>query len=76
MLISTTNFGIIESSGLLRSAFAWIVDLDLLPEAKELIRSFRRKLVEFLESSEKEEVYKLNIQLFPLSVSAAKIPAL
>lgn len=49
------------------SSVTMAIDPDLLSEAKELIRDFRRKLSEFLESGKKQEVYKLNIQLFPLS---------
>jgi transcriptional regulator with XRE-family HTH domain len=37
-----------------------------LPEAKERIKEFRRSLSEFLEEEGKDEVYRLNIQLFPL----------
>lgn len=37
-----------------------------LPEAKKRIREFRRQLCEFLESGEKDEVYRMNVQLFPL----------
>ena len=38
-----------------------------LSEAKKIIRSFRKKLSKKLESGNKKEVYKLAIQLFPLS---------
>lgn len=38
-----------------------------LPIAKEKIKRFRRSLNNFLERGNKKEVYKLNIQLFPLS---------
>ena len=55
------------------SSMTMAVDLDLLPEAKELIRSFRRKLVEFLESNDKDEIYKLNIQFFPISNISANL---
>jgi uncharacterized protein (TIGR02147 family) len=37
-----------------------------LPEAKKLIQNFRESMSEFLESGEKEDVYRLNIQLFPI----------
>jgi uncharacterized protein (TIGR02147 family) len=37
-----------------------------LPEAKAMIREFRRELCRFLESDEKDAVYRLNVQLFPL----------
>lgn len=49
------------------SSMTMAIDPDLLPEAKKLIQDFRRKLTQFLESEKKQEVYKLNIQLFPLS---------
>lgn len=49
------------------SSMTMAIDLSLLPQAKKLIQDFRRKLTQFLESEEKQEVYKLNIQLFPLS---------
>jgi uncharacterized protein (TIGR02147 family) len=35
-----------------------------LPEAKEMIRDFRRKLAEFLETPGGDAVYQLNVQLF------------
>jgi len=38
-----------------------------LPEARTLIKDFRRKLCAFLEVGHKDSVYRLNIQLFPLS---------
>lgn len=50
------------------SSMTMAIDPELLPEAKNLIREFRRKLTQFLESDRKQEVYKLNIQLFPLSL--------
>ena len=37
-----------------------------LAQAKKLIREFRKSLAELLESGSQEEVYRLNIQLFPL----------
>lgn len=43
------------------------IDPQKLPEAKNLIKKFRRDLCEFLEKDEKKEVYNLNIQLIPLS---------
>lgn len=43
------------------------IDPNKLPEAKKLIKKFRRDLCEFLERDEKKEVYNLNIQLIPLS---------
>jgi uncharacterized protein (TIGR02147 family) len=38
-----------------------------LPKAKELIRQFRRELSELLEEGETDDVFRLNIQLFPLT---------
>ncbi len=43
------------------------IDPAKLPQAKELIRRFRREMAQFLEQGERKEVYKLNVQLFPLS---------
>jgi predicted transcriptional regulator len=43
------------------------ISKDRLLEAKLLIRDFRRQLSQFLESGTKECVYRLNIQLFPLT---------
>jgi len=37
-----------------------------LPEAKRMIKEFRWKLCEYLETGEKDEVYRINIQLFSL----------
>lgn len=42
------------------------IDKAKLPEAKRLIKDFRRNLTKFMESGKKEEVYSLNIQFFPL----------
>lgn len=43
------------------------VNIDKITEAKKLIKSFRRKLAEVLESGNKTEVYNLNIQLVPVT---------
>jgi uncharacterized protein (TIGR02147 family) len=43
------------------------IDPANLPQAKELIAEFRDRLSNFLEEGEKQEVYKLCIQLFPLT---------
>jgi hypothetical protein len=37
-----------------------------LPKAKELIQQFRAELAELLEKGEVDNVYRLNVQLFPL----------
>lgn len=49
------------------SSMTMAIDPDLLPEAKKRIQKFRRSLCEFLESSNKTEVYRICIQLIPLS---------
>ncbi len=36
-------------------------------EAQGMIRDFRRRLSDFLEEGERDQVYRLNIQLFPLT---------
>lgn len=38
-----------------------------LNTAKKMILNFRRELADFLESDSRDEVYRLNIQLFPLT---------
>lgn len=42
------------------------ISLKKLPQAKKLIHEFRKNLTELLESGKKDEVYRLNIQLYPL----------
>lgn len=37
-----------------------------IPKAKKIIKDFRASMAELLEAGKKEEVYRLNIQLFPL----------
>jgi transcriptional regulator with XRE-family HTH domain len=49
------------------STVTMAIDTDQIPVAKNMIRSFRKKLSKKLESGNKNEVYKLSIQLFPLS---------
>lgn len=43
------------------------IDVDRIPEAKKLIKDFRRSLCRFLEAGKKDAVYNLNIQLHPIS---------
>jgi transcriptional regulator with XRE-family HTH domain len=38
-----------------------------LPEASRMIQEFRRNLTSFLETGPKDSVYRLNVQLFPLT---------
>lgn len=42
------------------------IDKSKLPEAKKMIRTFRRQLSKFLEGGSKNDVFRLNIQLFPI----------
>ena len=42
------------------------IDKKRIPEAKRRIREFRRSLCEFLEGGDKEKVYRLNVQIFPM----------
>ena len=46
------------------------IDPKKIPEAKKMIRKFRRDLTEFLESGERTEVYALCTQLFSLSTNS------
>ncbi|HVK62422.1 MAG TPA: TIGR02147 family protein [Bdellovibrionales bacterium] len=43
------------------------IDRKKLPEAQKLIKEFRRSLATYLETGTKTSVYRLNIQLYPLS---------
>jgi uncharacterized protein (TIGR02147 family) len=49
------------------TAMTMAIDPELLPEAFERMTKFRDELCTFLESGTKKEVYKLSLQLFPLS---------
>jgi uncharacterized protein (TIGR02147 family) len=49
------------------SGITMTVDPEKLPEAKKLITDFRRSLSHYLEGDSKKEVYRMSIQLFPLS---------
>lgn len=49
------------------STITMAIDPENLGEAKNMIKSFRKRLSKKLESGNKKEVYKLAIQLFPLS---------
>lgn len=50
------------------TAATMAIDPQKLPEAKERIRKFQDELADFLESGSQTEVYKICIQLFPLTV--------
>lgn len=49
------------------SSMTMAIDPKQLPEAKKLIKNFRRKLCAYLEAGSKKEVYRICVQLFPLS---------
>lgn len=42
------------------------IDTKKLPEAKKMIRDFRRKLAKFMGDAQGDSVYQLNVQLFDL----------
>ncbi|MFN8370802.1 MAG: DUF4423 domain-containing protein [Bacteriovoracaceae bacterium] len=44
------------------------IDPKNIPEAKELIREFRRKLSALLKDGDPSEVYQLSVQMFPLTI--------
>lgn len=44
-----------------------VIDPERLPEAKQLIREFRRQLAVIMENGAKKEIYNLNIQFVPVS---------
>ncbi|MFS4460651.1 DUF4423 domain-containing protein [Bdellovibrio sp. HCB2-146] len=49
------------------SSITLAVDPKKLPKAKEMIRTFRRRLANYLSQGKKSSVYTINVQLFPLS---------
>lgn len=49
------------------------IDLKKIPQAKELIREFRRRLGALLETDDRTEVYNLNIQLVPVTRPIKKV---
>jgi uncharacterized protein (TIGR02147 family) len=51
------------------SSITMAIDPARISEAKKLIKKFRRNLCRLLESGEKKEVYNLNIELFPLTLT-------
>jgi uncharacterized protein (TIGR02147 family) len=51
-----------------QSSMTMAIDTDRLPEAKEMIKDFRRKLAKFLSRGERrDQVYNLGISLYPVS---------
>lgn len=51
------------------TSMSMAIDPKRLPEAKKMIRDFRRKLAHFLEQGDRAEVYNLNIQVVPITKS-------
>lgn len=49
------------------SSITLAIDSKKVEEAKKMIRVFRRKLAGFLSSGKKDEVYTINVQLFPFT---------
>ncbi|MFP5519022.1 MAG: TIGR02147 family protein [Bdellovibrionia bacterium] len=54
------------------SAMTLTFDPAKMDEAKKLIRDFRRQFTKLMETEETQEVYRLSIQLIPLSHGVAK----
>lgn len=49
------------------SSVTMAIDSKKLPEAKEMVKKFRRKLCSFLQSGEKDSVYQLAVAVYPLT---------
>jgi uncharacterized protein (TIGR02147 family) len=49
------------------SSMTMAIDPEKLPKAREMLREFRERLSAFLEGGEKKKVYKVCMQLMPLS---------
>ncbi len=54
------------------SAITLAIDPKLLPEAARRITRFRRSLAKYLEKGNQTEVYRMSVQLFPLSNQSPK----
>jgi transcriptional regulator with XRE-family HTH domain len=48
------------------------IDEKKLPQAKEMIKKFRRELSQFMETGKQTRVYNLGVQLYPVSKKARK----
>lgn len=49
------------------SSIMFAIDPEQLPQAKRLIQEFRRKMDKFFEGGKSREVYRLNLQLLPVT---------
>lgn len=54
------------------SSMTMAIDPGKLPEAKKMIKNFRRRFCAYLESGKKKEVYRICIQLIPLTLEGKK----
>ncbi|MES2855816.1 MAG: TIGR02147 family protein [Bdellovibrionota bacterium] len=52
------------------------IDKTKIGEAQKLIKEFRRQMSAFLETGDKNSVYRLNVQLFPLTRGLELVPDL
>ncbi len=43
------------------------IDVDRIPEARKIIKKFRRDICQFLENGKRTRVYNLGVQLYPIS---------
>ena len=48
------------------------IDRDNIPEAKEIIREFKRKLTRLLQKGSPKRVYSVSVQLFPVDRGQSK----
>ncbi len=49
------------------SGMTMAVSKERLAEARKMIRDFRRRISGYMEGGKRNAVYRLNIQLFPLT---------
>ncbi len=56
------------------TAVTLAIDVSRMPAAKKMIREFQDRLAAYLEGGVKNEVYKICVQFFPLTVSS-EVPA-
>lgn len=54
------------------SSMTMAIDETKLPEARKLVKKFRRELCQFLENGKQTRVYNLGIQIYPVSKGTKK----
>lgn len=64
---SLTKFTEVDRAERDFSSGTMTVNMKDMAELKKIIRDFRKKLISFAEFEEGEEVYKLNVQFFPVT---------